>query len=302
MNNNYRRFVFVVSLMAGLFAAPCGAEEAPETWSSLSAKLDTNLDEINSIKEYRNQQLAVGNYTGVCLKQIKLISDGKELVGIIGKMAQSVEAFLSAKTDMAAFVERETKWDAENCDPQTIRTNTRSALVKFNETYADKVPMAKARFEEIQSSFNDGRGPGCFNLKESIQGYRNAQQSLNNALKINDGVDYSNANLNEKLTDVNNRLQYADNLYASECSEAQLNQVRSTSDQFQNFVDQSNARAAAEAEAARRAAASDECGWACMNAQKSAEALRDAQTYDNARRSADARRENNCSGSNCNNH
>lgn len=39
-----------------------------------------------------------------------------------------------------------------------------------------------------------------------------------------------------------------------------------------------------------------------INAQKSAEALRDAQTYDNARRSADARRENNCSGSSCNNH
>ena len=37
------------------------------------------------------------------------------------------------------------------------------------------------------------------------------------------------------------------------------------------------------------------------NAASTAKALRDAQSYDNARRNADYRRDNNCSGANCNN-
>lgn len=38
-----------------------------------------------------------------------------------------------------------------------------------------------------------------------------------------------------------------------------------------------------------------------INAEKSREALRDAQSHDDARRNADYRRDNNCSGSSCNN-
>lgn len=57
-------------------------------------------------------------------------------------------------------------------------------------------------------------------------------------------------------------------------------------------VEAENARLQAEIE--RRQAAADECGWACMNARASKEALQRMQSADSARRNSDAKRNANC--------
>jgi TPR repeat protein len=63
---------------------------------------------------------------------------------------------------------------------------------------------------------------------------------------------------------------------------------RTREQQMANFIREGNERTARENAAAARAAAAEECGWACMNARASAEALKKMQDADNARRNREA--------------
>lgn len=64
---------------------------------------------------------------------------------------------------------------------------------------------------------------------------------------------------------------------------------RKREQQMADFIKQSKERTAKENAAAAQAAAAEECGWACMNARSSANALKTMQEADSARRSRDAK-------------
>lgn len=240
-----------------LMMAPCLAETAPSELEIQQAKFpilaQQHRDAMHNIREATD----LNSECLIRMDIIRLKEDMNEtllkIIAMTGSGDSTRQFYVSEQDGFPEVIANEKNNFANRCNEASFRAK----LDALNASIAEESAKARSHFDSIVSSFDDGRGPGCYQVTLSIDHYQLMQRDVNLAIPLSNRLGNPTSGLTADLADIQSRLDYAEGLRSTECTDEQLAQIRSTSQQFQDFVREGNERTAREIEAARRAQAAE---------------------------------------------